>query len=115
MSLYERNQNKRVTIKMPRTWLEDEEVCPAGWKFKMCREGLNRPERPNFLTDTGDLLRGKRVALAYMEKNHYPEEDKDKLKKAFHKIKDSAGGQVQSATVAASSSKDGDMVAAGVE
>ena len=111
-SKYERRQNVKVTIQKPRTWLEDEEVCPAGWKFKMCKEGLNRPERPNFLTDTGDLLRGKRAAFEYMEKNNYPEEDKEKLKKAFQKNKESAGGQVQSATVAASSSKDGDMVAA---
>ena len=95
-----------------RTWLEDEEVCPAGWKFKMCKDGPNRPERPTFLTDTGDLLRGKSATFEYMEKNNYPEEEKEKLKKAFQKIKESAGGKVQSATVGASSSKEGDMVAA---
>ena len=71
----------------PSSWLVDEEVYPSGWKYRMCKNGPNRKDVARILTETGEVIRGNTAALAYMEKNNYPEGDKEKLKSFLRKSK----------------------------
>ena len=53
----------------------------------MCKNGPNRKDVARILTETGEVIRGNTAALAYMEKNNYPEGDKEKLKSFIRKSK----------------------------
>ena len=59
------------------------QVYPPGWKFYVMKNGEKSFER--IVSNDGTVLRGKRAALAYMVKNNYRSEEKEKLEKSLQK------------------------------
>ena len=83
----EQSEIKKKERKLDSSWLIDEEIYPSGWKYRMGKNGVNKPEIARIVTHTGEFIRGNMAALTYMEKNNYSDEDKEKLKTHIQKCK----------------------------
>ena len=66
------------------SWNIDENVYPAGWRYKdVVMNGRTMFER--IVSNDGVVFKGKRAALAYMIKNNFANEDKQKLSFSLEK------------------------------
>ena len=83
----EKNPTKS-NLNFDESWKFDEEVYPRGWRFKdVKRNGIKIYQ--TIVSHDGVTFKGKREALAYIIKNNYSDEDKEKLsKEGFFNLRD---------------------------
>lgn len=75
----------RKTVIPDASWLSDTSLYPEGWKYRMCKNSTDFEKRTiiQFQLPNGTVLKGLRLALAYMIKNSYSLENISIMKKAL--------------------------------